>query len=599
MILIFGGTTEGRLAAEVCEQAGSPFYYSTLGEHQQVPLVHGTRLSGNLTADGMRRFCHEHHIRLVVDASHPFAEGLHRHIAQTGLPVVRVQRDRIGTGPTAATPAHGVVRCTDFDDALHRLEAAAPRCLLALTGVNTIARLKPYWQRHDTRFRILHRAESIARATACGFPAQQLLFYADGAALPTAQQEQQLMQEVGCDAVITKESGTSGGLQAKVEAALALGLDIYVVAAPDYAWLFPPSATLRFVTGRHTLRRAIEQLLPGFFPLRTGLTTGTCATAAVKAALLGLMGHDEKAVDVALPDGETVQVGIDAVRVQRDGAWAEADVTKDFSDDPDVTRGCRITARVALGSKHTGSVRFLQGEGVGRVTLPGLGIAVGEPAINPVPRRMITAELHALTRADADITLAVEGGKALAERTFNNRVGVVDGISIIGSSGIVSPLSNEAFIQSISRELEVAKAIGCTSIGFASGKQGETALLAAEPSLHVVHYGNFIGQALSSAHALGFERAVLGIMVGKAVKLAEGHLDTHSHKVQMNKDFLASVARSAGVADADAKLAGVVMARELWGVMPKAFFQALQARCYEHCRTVFPTGQLEVRIIET
>ena len=232
------------------------------------------------------------------------------------------------------------------------------------------------------------------------------------------------------------------------------------------------------------------------------------------------------------------------------------------------------------------------------MTLPGLGIPVGEPAINPVPRQMMTAEVRALTDADMDITISVEGGRELAERTFNSRVGVVDGISIIGTSGIVSPLSNDAFIRSIGRELQVARAMSCTAVGLASGKRGETALLEREPGLRVVHYGNFIGESLRQAHELGFSRAVVGIMIGKAVKLAEGHLDTHSHKVLMNKDFLAGVARSVGVADADAVLQPVTMARELWALLPPAFFDRLRDLCMQHCRTVFPTGTLEINILE-
>lgn len=589
MILIFGGTTEGRMAVDVCEQAGQPFYYSTRTDGQQVTLHHGWRLVGTMTADDIRRFCREHDVRLIVDASHPFAEGLHESVAAAGLPVVRIDRQR-------QQPAPDLVWCADFEEALVRLAADPPRRLLALTGVNTIARLKPFWQQHPAVFRILDREESRQQAADSGLTAGQLVFYDDHAPLPTAEQERMLMEQTGCDAVITKESGASGGFAAKVEAARQLGLRIFVVAAPDYAACFPPGATLRRVTGRHGLRRAIEALLPDFFPLRTGLTTGAVATAAVKAATLRLLGEAADEVTFALPDGETLTVGIDRSEVFQ--GYATATATKDFSDDPDVTRGCHITARVAWAGPQGRGIRFLQGEGVGRVTLPGLGIAVGEPAVNPVPRQMMTAEVRALTDADLDITISVEGGRKLAERTFNSRVGVVDGISIIGTSGIVAPLSNEAFVRSIGRELEVARAMGCTAVGLASGKRGETALTEREPSLRVIHYGNFVGDSLQMAHRLGFRRVVVGIMIGKAVKLAEGHLDTHSHKVLMNKAFLARVARSVGVRDAASRLQPVTMARELWALMPPAFFEALHDLCMQHCRTVFPTGTLEIHILE-
>ena len=240
---------------------------------------------------------------------------------------------------------------------------------------------------------------------------------------------------------------------------------------------------------------------------------------------------------------------------------------------------------------------FLQGEGVGRVTLPGLGIPVGEAAINPTPREMIVREVRALTQADVDVTISVEGGEALAQRTFNSRVGVVGGISIIGTSGIVAPFSNGAFVESIGRELEVAYAMGLREVGLVSGKRGEEALLAEEPSLRVVHYGNFVGEALRKAYRMGFRRVVLGVMIGKAVKLAEGHLDTHSHKVLMNRDFLVRQAEEVGVTDAAERVGRITMARELYACMPPAFFSRVSALCLAHCRTVFPDGELEFRLI--
>ena len=672
MILIFGGTTEGRKAAEVLEQAGKPYYYSTKTGEQELSLQYGLCIDGAMDEAAMELFCREHQIRLLIDAAHPFAERLHATIAAVAaasqLPIVRY--DRIY--PPHESDIHW---CRDYDDAMRQLEAAGIDRLLMLTGVQTIARLKPFWQHHDCWCRILDRDSSRALAAKNGFPEKKLVYY-EHSDIPT------LLAQLRPQAIITKESGLSGGFKEKVEAAREAGVEIFVVERPKPLYnsprggedwplsrplsnsprggedslsssrndvigfaALPPTggagrgASFSIVTGPLGLRRAVEQHVPGFFPLKSGLTTGTCATAAVKAALLSLMGDEEESVWVQLPDGESVLVDIDEVG----HGWAA--VVKDFSDDPDVTRGCRIKAEVALktpdslkppfplktpsplplkgeGGHHQeektfashstlplegerggglgleGAIRFLQGEGVGRVTLPGLGIPVGEPAINPTPRRMIEAEVRALTDAAVDITISVEGGRELAKRTFNERVGVVDGISIIGTSGIVMPLSNEAFVESIGRELQVARAMGCDAIGLASGKRGEEALLAAEPDLRVVHYGNFIGAALERAYAMGFRRAVLGIMIGKAVKLAEGHLDTHSHKVLMNKTFLADVARQAGVADAEERLDGITMARELWALMPATFFERLQELCLSHCRRAFPAGQLDVRIIK-
>lgn len=569
MILIFGGTTEGRLAIEVCEIAGKTYYYSTKSSQQDVPLCHGVRLSGTMTAHDIRRFAREHDIRCIIDAAHPFAEGLHAAVAEAGLPVIRLER-------SFPEQQAGVTYLSSFDEAARTISC---RKLLALSGVNTIARMRTYWQQHDTIFRILPRSESLDVAQQEGFPLENIIYYPS--VMPSVEEEMQVMKACDCDAILTKESGQSGGYEAKLEAAQRLGLKIYVVKRPQL------SCRMQHVAGMHALRRAIERNVPQFFPLHTGLTTGACATAAAKAAMLSrFFDETPEEVSFALPDGESISIAVTHV------GKGVASVVKEQNDDPDVTRGCRIS--VTVSPNETGEVRFLQGEGVGRVTLPGLGIPIGGPAINPTPRQMMLHEYEALgIGTGIDVTVSVEGGRELARHTFNHKVGVVDGISIIGTSGIVSPLSNEAFIESIGRELQVAKALGHTAIGLASGKKGEEALLREEHDLRIIHYGNFVGEALRHAYALGFTRVVLGIMIGKAVKLAEGHLDTHSHKVAMNKEFLQEVARYSQV-----QLGEIGMARELWQLMPPAFFNRIVELCMQHCRTVFPDGQLDIKLIK-
>lgn len=571
MILIFGGTTEGRIAADVCDKSGSMFYYSTKGNSQEVELQHGIRIAGAMNQDEMQAFCREHDIRCIVDAAHPFAVNLHQTIQKLALPVIRLQRQ-------FDAPMEGVRYCADFADAARQMRQDDVHCLLALSGVNTISKLSAYWEDRETYFRILNRPESLDVVQENKFPADHLVYYNESCSLPDVSDERLLMERVGCDAILTKESGATGGFEAKVRAAQQLGLRIYVVKHPELP------ETWTYVDGAHSLRRAIEHLVPSFFPLKTGLTTGACATAAVKAGLLSLLyGEVCEDVHFALPDGEVLTV---PVTVEGQGI---ASVIKDYSDDPDVTKGCRIQAKVEYGNQ---GIRFLRGEGVGVVTLPGLGIPVGEPAINPTPRQMIINEIRALSDADFDVTISIEHGKDIALRTFNSRVGVMDGLSVIGTSGIVSPLSHEAFVQSIEREIQVAKAIGCQEIGLVSGMKSEEALCQVQ-QIRCIHYGNFIGEALKAAYRNGIAHVVLAIMIGKAVKLAEGHLDTHSHKVVMNKEFLKSIASP----EERDKIDGITMARELWNCMSSSFFERVQQLCHEHCKTVYPEGLLEIRLI--
>ena len=571
-LLIFGGTTEGRLSVDVCEQAGKPFYYSTKGDLQKVDMHNGVHITGAMTADDIVAFCKEHKVGCIVDAAHPFAENLHKTIDEARkvliINVIRLQR---------VFPEHikGVEYCSDYDDAINKIREAKVERLLALTGANTIKKLR----QTKAIFRILNRPESIALAEAAGLDNDRIIFYNESLEIPSIEDERKVMSEVGCDAIITKESGESGGFEVKVKAALELGLKVFVVEHPQLPkdWIT--------VTGKYGLRRVIEHLIPDFFPLKTGFTTGACATAATKAAALSLL-FDEYPEEVyfALPDGEimTIPVTYEAKGV--------ASVIKDSSDDPDVTKGCKITSTVTLEKSDGFSVIFLQGEGVGKVTLPGLGIPVGGPAVNLTPRKMIENELRALEdNASYDVTISVENGAELALKTFNHKVGVVGGISIIGTSGIVSPLSNEAFVQSIRRELDVAWAIGCRTIGLVAGMKSEKAL----EGIRCVHYGNFVGEALKAAREVGFEDVHIAIMIGKAVKLAEGHLDTHSHKVLMNQEFIRKAAEGLGL-----EYKEVDMARDLWNTMPPAFFEEIRRLCYETCRTVFPQGTLNIHLVK-
>ena len=201
MILILGGTTEGRKAIQVVESAGKPYYYSTVSNEQMIETAHAFRITGGMQEEEMTEFCHERQISLLIDAAHPFAIQLHRTLAKVSsrlqIPVVRLERQY---------PARDgrLIWCADYADAIDRLRANGIRDLLALTGVKTIAKLRPYWEKTPCRFRILNREESLSLADASGFPRERLVFFQEG------EDEKRLFEQLRPDAILTKESGESG-----------------------------------------------------------------------------------------------------------------------------------------------------------------------------------------------------------------------------------------------------------------------------------------------------------------------------------------------------------------------------------------------------
>ena len=600
MILVFGGTTEGRKAVEVLDEAGSPYYYSTRSDGQQIELVNGVHLTGSMDVEQMSAFCREHDIRLIVDAAHPFATLLHQTVVEAAtelqLPVVRY--DRI-------YPPHDpdLIWCKDYDDAIRQLERHGIERLLALTGVNTIGRLRGYWEQHECWLRILNRRDSQLLAQKSQFPEDHLVYY-------ETDDTTTLIRDLQPEAIITKESGLSGGFTGKVEAARQAGIKVFVVERPQYPLTSPLLPLTSIVNGPYGLRRAVEQLLPAFFPLHSGLTTGTCATAAAVAAVKRLLyGETPAAVPVILPDGETIQVPVG----YGDGY---ACCIKEAGDDPDVTDGIEVRASAEPSSRF----QICGGEGVGRFTLPGFDYPPGEAAINKGPRRMIEANLSPLIthHSSLRVTISVPGGEEIARKTFNPRLGIEGGISIIGVSGIVKPFSEEAFINSIRKCMEVAKAAFSSQSEAAepsahyaphvvinSGAKSERFVRARYPDLPAqafVEYGNYIGETLKIAHELEIPNITLGVMLGKAVKLAAGHLDTHSKKSVMDKVFIAQMLHEAGLSDLTSHLSSITLARELWDLLPvqqkEAFARVVIGHCEEHCRRLVPNASLTILLID-
>jgi cobalt-precorrin-5B (C1)-methyltransferase len=286
-------------------------------------------------------------------------------------------------------------------------------------------------------------------------------------------------------------------------------------------------------------------------PLRRGWTTGTCAAAAAKAAFAALLtGEFPDPVEVTLPRGERPSFALAVTR--RDGNSATAGVVKDAGDDPDVTHGALICATVRAGAPGVG-VSFRAGEGVGTVTLPGLPLAPGEPAINPVPRRMIAnaiAEVAAAAgrAADAAVEISIPGGEALAAKTLNGRLGIVGGLSILGTTGIVVPYSCSAWIHSILRGIDVARAAGLTHIAGATGASSETGAqkLYGLPEIALIDMGDFVGGMLKYLRKNPVPRVTIAGGVAKMTKLAQGLTDLHSKRGAVDLVTLAGFAEGAG-----------------------------------------------------
>jgi cobalt-precorrin-5B (C1)-methyltransferase len=313
--------------------------------------------------------------------------------------------------------------------------------------------------------------------------------------------------------------------------------------------------------------------------LRRGWTTGSCATAAAKAAYTALLtGEFPDPVEVTLPRGERVFFALAVAR--KDADSATAGVVKDAGDDPDVTHGALVLATVRPAAPGSG-VTFRAGAGVGTVTRPGLPVPPGEPAINPVPRRMICnaiAEVAAGTAGvppapslsekeksgrdarrpterwgcDVEVEIGVADGERLAARTLNARLGIVGGLSILGTTGIVVPYSCAAWIHSIQRGIDVARAAGLTHIAGSTGSTSEAAVQQFHhlPEMALIDMGDFVGGMLKYLRRHPVARVTIAGGVGKMTKLAQGLLDLHSKRGSVDLAALAGFAKAAGASEA-------------------------------------------------
>lgn len=287
-------------------------------------------------------------------------------------------------------------------------------------------------------------------------------------------------------------------------------------------------------------------------PLKRGWTTGACSAAAARAAYTALLeGEFPDPVSVTLPGGQKPSFPL--ARHTLSGGVAEVAIVKDAGDDPDVTHGALVVVRVTRTASDSG-VSFTAGEGIGRVTREGLELAVGEPAINPAPRRMIVAELddvagqHGIS-ADAEVEISIPGGIEMAKHTLNSRLGIVGGLSVLGTTGVVIPFSCSAWIHSIHRSIDVARAAG---VQHAVASTGSTSELAAKeryglPEEALIDMGDFAGGTLKYLRRHPLPRLTIAGGFAKLSKLGAGLLDLHSKRGSVDLEWLATlVARADG-----------------------------------------------------
>ena len=341
--------------------------------------------------------------------------------------------------------------------------------------------------------------------------------------------------------------------------------------------------------------------------LRTGWTTGTCAAAAAKAAMKALVsGELQTRVYVKLPGkGAERRVEFEVERCDLGGAWAEAVVVKDAGDDPDVTDGAHLTVRVSWRGEP--GLELDRGDGVGEVTRPGLGLPVGGPAINAVPRRMISYSVEEVLDPDergVRVEISVPGGEKMAEKTTNARLGIVGGISILGTTGIVRPFSTAAWAASVVQAVNVMGAQGHKTFVLSTGGLTEKGAMRLLPDLEEVNFvevGDFTGQALKRAVENKLERCFFVGMAGKISKLAAGVMMTHWTRSKVDNDLLAEItAKAGGSPTLIAEVENANTARhayELWRSADLTDAADLLCRQAAENLVEYTEGKLEVHVV--
>ncbi|MCZ4695766.1 cobalamin biosynthesis protein CbiD [Ancylomarina euxinus] len=579
-ILIFGGTTEGRKTANWLSDLKQLFYYSTKTNSHPLISEMGECLSGGMNEEEMIEFCRIQEIKLIVDAAHPFAAdlhfNLHRVASELDIAIVRIEREFV-----ERVENEHIHYLPSMDDCIESIQNKGIERVLSLVGVKNLPKIRKALPDCDIWFRILNFPDSIRIANDANVKVDRLIV---SSRFENLLLEEALIKENAIQAIMTKESGYSGLLDKKMDLAIKLEIPLFIVKRPDL-----PEYD-KIIKTRSEFQSYLDEVF-GIkrLELAHGYTTGTCASISAKAALIALINQEKRAWErVDLPKGKEAIIPIHYTEFTKE--YGICTVIKNSGDDPDVTDGTEIGCRISFND--TGEIRFVKGEGVGIVTKAGLEMPIGDPAVNPTPRKIIERELNQILNKyqlinGVDVSIFVPMGAKLAKKTFNPRLGIEGGISIIGTTGILKPFSAEAYVQTIKKHVRFAVENGSSQVFINSGGRSERYLKLKFPEMPqqaYIQYGNFIGDTIHAINGSGVEKVSMGIMMGKAVKLAEGHLDTHSKKVVFNKDFLIELAKEANYDPSYVnQIKEVNMARDLEGIFPfnedEVFYKHLKSKC--------------------
>ncbi|MGZ2371665.1 cobalt-precorrin-5B (C(1))-methyltransferase CbiD [Ancylomarina sp. YFZ004] len=581
-ILIFGGTTEGRKTANWLSDLKQPFFYSTKTNSHPLISEMGECLSGGMNEEEMIEFCRNQEIKLIVDAAHPFAAdlhiNLHRVASELDIAIVRIEREFI-----ERLDHEFIHYLPSMDACIESIRKMGIERVLSLVGVKNLPKIKKALPDCDIWFRILNFPESIHIANKAEVKEERLIV---SSRFENLLLEEELIKDESVQAIMTKESGYSGLLDKKMDLAIKHEIPLFVVKRPDL-----PEYD-KIIKTRSEFQSYLDEAF-GIkrLELAHGYTTGTCASISAKAALKALItqeGIEWERVD--LPNNREAMMPIHCTEFTED--YGICTVIKNSGDDPDVTDGTEIGCKISFND--SGEIRFLKGDGVGTVTKAGLEMPIGDPAVNPIPRQIMQRELTRVLEAKhidrgLDVSIFVPMGANLAKKTFNSRLGIEGGISIIGTTGILKPFSAEAYVQTIKKHVRFAVENGSSQVFINSGGRSERYLKQKFPEMPqqaYIQYGNFIGDTIHAINGSGVEKVTMGIMMGKAVKLAEGHLDTHSKKVVFNKEFLIRIAREVDYDDSYIdQIKEVNMARDLERIFPfnedEVFYKHLKSKCCE------------------